>query len=180
MAYAFAGWALDRLGISRGLSVAVTWWSIAGALTALARGPASLAFFRGLLAVGEAGAWPAFAKASATWVPPEARTMVIGICNSGSSLGTMIAPPLVAFITLHWGWRASFVVTGMLGFVWLALFQLFRWYHPAMDLQDHRGGEPGVAPIRWKTLLRYRQTWAVFVCRFFADPLSLFLILMDS
>ncbi len=100
--------------------------------------------------------------------------MVIGICNSGSSLGAMIAPPLVAFITLHWGWRASFVVTGMLGFVWLALFQLFRRYHPAMDLQDRRGGEPGVAPIRWKTLLRYRQTWAVFVCRFFADPLWYF------
>ena len=176
VAYAFAGWALDRLGISRGLSIAVTWWSIAGALTALARGPLSLAFFRGLLAVGEAGAWPAFAKASATWVPPKARTMVIGICNSGSSLGAMIAPPLVAFVTLHWGWRASFIVTGLLGFVWLALFQLFRRYHPEMDLQDRRSGEPGVAPIRWKTLLRYRQTWAVFVCRFFADPLWYFFV----
>jgi ACS family hexuronate transporter-like MFS transporter len=176
IAYAFAGWALDRLGISRGLSLAVTWWSIAGALTALARGPFSLAFYRGLLAVGEAGAWPAFAKASATWVPPAARTMVIGICNSGSSLGAMIAPPLVAFVTLRWGWRASFVVTGLLGFVWLALFQLFRRLHPGMDLQDRRGGEPGVEPIRWKTLLGYRQTWAIFVCRFFADPLWYFFV----
>ena len=74
VAYPLAGWVLDRLGISRGLSLAVTWWSIAGALTALARGPLSLAFFRGLLAVGEGGAWPAFAKAAATWVPPSART----------------------------------------------------------------------------------------------------------
>ena len=176
VAYAFAGWVLDRLGISRGLTLAVTWWSIAGALTALARGPFSLAFFRGLLAVGEAGAWPAFAKAAATWVPPAARTMVIGICNSGSSLGAMIAPPLVAFVTLHWGWRASFVVTGLLGFVWVALFQLFRSRHPEMDLLDRAGGESGAAQIRWKTLLRYRQTWAVFVCRFFADPLWYFFV----
>ena len=90
IAYAFAGWALDRLGVSRGLTLAVSWWSLAGMLTALARGPWSLGFFRGVLAVGEAGAWPAFAKAAATWVPPEARTLVIGICNSGSSLGAMI------------------------------------------------------------------------------------------
>jgi MFS transporter, ACS family, hexuronate transporter len=176
IAYPIAGWVLDRLGISRGLTLAVTWWSIAGALTAMARGPLSLAFFRGLLAVGEGGAWPAFAKAAATWVPPAARTMVIGICNSGSSLGAMIAPPLVAFVTLHWGWRASFVVTGLLGLLWVALFQLFRLMHPGMDLQDRPGGEPGVTRIRWSTLLRYRQTWAVFVCRFFADPLWYFFV----
>jgi ACS family hexuronate transporter-like MFS transporter len=176
VAYTFAGWALDRLGISRGLSLAVTWWSIAGALTALARGPLSLAFFRGLLAVGEAGAWPAFVKAAATWAPREAQTLVIGVCNSGSSLGAMIAPPLVAFVTLHWGWRASFVVTGLLGFVWLGLFQLFRWRHPQMDLQDRRAGEPGAVKIPWNTLLRYRQTWAVFACRFFADPLWYFFV----
>ena len=176
IAYPIAGWALDFLGISRGLTLAVTWWSIAGALTALARGPFSLAFFRGLLAIGEGGAWPAFAKAAATWVPPAARTMVIGICNSGSSLGAMIAPPLVAFVTLRWGWRASFVVTGALGLLWVALFQLFRYLHPGMDLQDRPGGEPGLARIRWSTLLRYRQTWAVFVCRFFADPLWYFFV----
>jgi ACS family hexuronate transporter-like MFS transporter len=175
VAYMFAGWVLDRLGISRGLSLAVTLWSAAGALTALARGPMSLAFFRGLLAIGEAGAWPAFAKAAATWVPPSARTLVIGICNSGSSLGAMIAPPMVAFITLHWGWRASFVVTGLLGFVWVALFQWFRSRHPEMDLRD-RADSVSAANIPWATLLRYRQTWAVFVCRFFADPLWYFFV----
>lgn len=176
VAYMFAGWVLDRLGISRGLSIAVTWWSIAGALTALARGPFSLAFFRGALAVGEAGAWPAFAKAAATWVPASARTLVIGVCNSGSSLGAMIAPPLVAFLTLRFGWRASFVVTGLLGFVWVALFQLFRSRHPELDVLDRAERESGAAQIRWKTLLRYRQTWAVFACRFFADPLWYFFV----
>src|SRR5437764_6549004 len=63
VAYSFAGWALDRLGVSRGLTISVAWWSFAGMLTALSQGPWSLGAFRGLLGIGEAGAWPAFAKA---------------------------------------------------------------------------------------------------------------------
>jgi len=101
IAYSFAGWFLDRLGIVRGLTFSIAWWSLAGMLTALSRGLWSLGAFRGLLAIGEAGAWPAFAKAAATWVPLKARTLVIGIRNSGSSLGAMLAPPLVAAITLR-------------------------------------------------------------------------------
>src|SRR5256885_7070075 len=66
IAYSFAGWALDRLGISRGLTLSVSWWSLSGMLTALSRGPWSMGFFRGVLAVGEAGAWAAFAKGAAT------------------------------------------------------------------------------------------------------------------
>jgi MFS family permease len=100
---------LDRLGVGRGLTLAISWWSIAGMLTSLARGPLSLGFFRSLLAIGEGGAWPAFAKAVAIWVPPEARTLAIGICNSGSSLGAMIAPPLVAWVTYRSHWRTAFI-----------------------------------------------------------------------
>jgi ACS family hexuronate transporter-like MFS transporter len=172
--YAFAGWALDRLGIGRGLTFAVGWWSLSGMLTALSRGVWSLGTFRGLLAIGEAGAWPAFAKAAATWVPEKARTLVIGICNSGSSLGAMIAPPLVAAITLRWGWRASFIVTGALGFAWVLAFQLFRWSHPKMELTDRK--QASSANVPWMELLRYRQTWAVFFCRFLADPLWYFFV----
>ena len=175
IAYAFAGWALDRLGVSRGLTAAVSWWSAAGMLTSLARGPWTLGFFRGVLAVGEAGAWPAFAKAAATWVPPEARTLVIGICNSGSSLGAMIAPPMVAFITLRWGWRASFVATGALGFIWVLAFQIFRKANPQMEQADAKHASAS-ANIKWSELLRYRQTWAVFFCRFLADPLWYFFV----
>src|SRR5262245_17137926 len=86
-AYSFAGWVLDKLGIRRGLSLAMVWWSTAGAMTAFSRGLWSMCAFRSLMAVGEAGAWPAFAKAAATWVPRDARGLFIGACNSGSSLG---------------------------------------------------------------------------------------------
>lgn len=176
VSYSVAGWVIDRLGVGRGLTLAVTWWSAAGMLTALSRGPRSLAFFRALLAVGEGGAWPGFIKAVALWVPVQARSLAVGICNSGSSLGAMIAPPLVVFLTYRYGWRGAFLVTGALGFVWVAAFQLFRYLHPQMRATD-RGqatADPSVPKVPWISLLGYRQTWAVFFCRFFADPLWYF------
>jgi ACS family hexuronate transporter-like MFS transporter len=130
---------------------------------------------RSLLAVGEAGAWPAFAKATATWVPAEARMLAIGACNSGSSLGAVIAPPLVVGATAVMGWRGAFVATGALGFLWVLAFQLFRRAHPEMAVAERAPAANG-GRVRWVELLRYRQTWAVFLCRFFADPLWFFYV----
>ncbi len=132
VSYTAAGWALDRLGVGRGLTLSILWWSIADMLAALSQGPFSLAFFRGILGIGEGGSWPAFAKAAAKWAPPEARTLVIGICNSGSSVGSVLAPPLVVAITLRFGWRAAFLITGALGLLWVVAFQVFRYLHPEM------------------------------------------------
>lgn len=177
VSYTFAGWALDRLGVGLGLTLAISWWSGAGMLTSLARGSLSLGFFRSLLAVGEGGAWPAFAKAVAIWVPPEARTLAIGICNSGSSLGAMIAPALVALLTARFGWRTAFVATGAIGFLWVAAFLLFRRTHPEMGRAEREmRAIPPPKGLRWADLIRYRQTWAIFFCRFFADPLWFFYV----
>jgi ACS family hexuronate transporter-like MFS transporter len=172
ISYSFAGWVLDKLGVRRGLTLAIAWWSGAGMLTAFARGPVSLGAFRSLLAVGEGAAWPAFAKAIATWVPPEARTLAIGVCNSGSSLGAMIAPPLVSFITLRSSWRMAFVATGAIGLLWVATFLLFQKAHPRMAITERElAADSASRGLEWRQLIRYRQTWAVFFCRFFADPL---------
>ncbi|MCC6862663.1 MAG: MFS transporter [Bryobacterales bacterium] len=176
--YSLAGWVIDRLGVGRGLTLSVVWWSAAGMLTSLARGPASLAAFRALLAVGEGGGWPSFIKAVSLWVPKNARSLAIGVCNSGSSLGAMIAPPLVVFLTHRYGWRAAFVVTGGMGFLWVLLFQVFRHFHPRMRATDRglSSRDPSAPRVRWISLLGYRQTWAVFLCRFFADPLWYFYV----
>jgi len=176
--YALGGWFIDRLGVGRGLTFSTMWWSVANALTALSAGPVSMGAFRSLLAIGEGGTWPAFAKAVSLWIPANARTLAIAMCNSGSSVGSMIAPPLVVFLTRAYGWRGAFIVTGALGFLWVLAFQVFRYFHPGMRAVD-RGrtsrneGEPA---LRWVDLIRYRQTWAVFFCRFFADPLWYFYI----
>jgi ACS family hexuronate transporter-like MFS transporter len=72
---------------------------------------------------------------------------------------------------MQWGWRSAFLVTGLFGFVWVVAFQIFRRLHPQMQAGDrgHRPGEDGNASVRWRSLVRYRQTWAVFFMRFFAD-----------
>ncbi len=178
IAFPIMGWLMDRLGVGRGLTLAVSWWSIAGMLTALSRGPVSMGAFRSLLAMGEAGAWPSFAKAVSIWVPKHWRTMAIGVCNSGSSLGAMIAPPLVVFISRYYGWRGAFLITGALGLLWVAAFQLFRHLHPQMRHTDKGQAlsTPGESKVRWRTLIRYRQTWAIFVCRFLADPIWYFYV----
>jgi ACS family hexuronate transporter-like MFS transporter len=175
VAYSFAGWVLDKLGIRRGLTLAVTWWSVAGALTSFSRGLISMGAFRSVLAIGEAGAWPAFAKAAATWVPAEARALFIGACNSGSSMGAMIAPPLVAWVAFHWGWRQAFLVTGTFGLIWVIVFQVFMRWHPEFD-HTNKPIVPNQPGRQWLELLRYRQTWAVFFCRFLADPVWYFFV----
>jgi len=172
VSYGLAGWVVDRLGVVRGLTLAVVWWSAAGMLTSLARGPLSIGVFRALLAVGAGGAWPSFAKAVSLWVPPQARALAMGACNSGSSLGSLLTPPLAAFLALRLGWRGAFAVIGAIGFVWVATFLLFRRAHPQMRTTEQRQASRGdrVPRVRWLGLMRYRQTWAVFFCRFFADP----------
>lgn len=174
LAMPLVGWILDRLGVGLGLSLSVAWWSAAGLLTPLARGALSMGCFRSLLAVGEAGSWPSFAKAVAIWVPEKARTLAIGVCNSGSSLGAMIAPGLVVYLTARFSWRTAFLVTGSLGFVWVIAFQAFRLRHPQMKMTERGHTLSASDRASWWELLRYRQTWAVFVCRFLADPLWYF------
>jgi ACS family hexuronate transporter-like MFS transporter len=90
----------------------------------------------------------------------------------------MIAPPLVVFITQHYKWQGAFLVTGALGFVWVGLFLMFRARHPLMQATDkgQTSREPLAPRVRWLSLIRYRQTWAVFFCRFFADPLWYFYV----
>jgi ACS family hexuronate transporter-like MFS transporter len=90
----------------------------------------------------------------------------------------MIAPPLVVFVTQHYGWRGAFLITGALGFLWVVAFQAFRVLHPRMRETDRgQSSRDAAGPrVRWRSLLRYRQTWAVFFCRFFADPLWYFYV----
>jgi ACS family hexuronate transporter-like MFS transporter len=90
----------------------------------------------------------------------------------------MIAPPLVVYLARSFGWRSAFLVTGAFGFVWILAFQLFRRLHPRMAETDsgQTSGEAGEPPVTWRSLIRYRQTWASFFCRFFADPLWYFYV----
>jgi ACS family hexuronate transporter-like MFS transporter len=115
----------DRVGTRKGFSVSIVIWSLAAMCTAFAQGVRSLSLFRFILGAGEAGNWPGAAKVSAEWFPIHERALALAIFNTGASFGAVIAPPLIVWLNFAYGWHATFVITGVLGFLWLVLWLLF-------------------------------------------------------
>src|SRR5262249_11815621 len=114
----FSGRMYDRLGARRGFSISIIVWSLAAMAHALARGLASLSIFRFILGLGEAGNWPGAAKVVAEWFPARERALAMAIFNSGAAIGSIVAPPLIIWLQLSYGWQTAFIVTGTLGFLW--------------------------------------------------------------
>jgi ACS family hexuronate transporter-like MFS transporter len=123
----------DRIGTRLGFVVSITIWSVAAISHAFARGLGTLSLFRFVLGLGEAGNWPGAAKTVAEWFPISQRALGMAIFNSGAAIGSILAPPLIVWLQLKYGWQTTFIVTGSLGFLWLALW-LFFYQSP----QKHR------------------------------------------
>lgn len=115
----------DRYGTRKGFSFSIVLWSAAAMATSLAQGVRSLSFFRFALGAGEAGNWPGAAKVSAEWFPIRERALALAIFNSGASIGAVIAPPAIIWLNFKYGWHSTFLITGILGFLWLGLWLLF-------------------------------------------------------
>lgn len=171
----------DRVGTRRGFAFSISVWSVAAMLHALARGLGSLSAFRFLLGLGEAGNWPGAAKTVAEWFPIRERAFGMAIFNSGAAIGSIIAPPLIVWLQLSFGWKATFLITGTLGFLWLALWLTFyqtpdkhRWLS-SEERQLIRSGQnesdqqKTTAP-GWRELLQHRQVWALVLGRLLVDP----------
>jgi ACS family hexuronate transporter-like MFS transporter len=182
-----SGRLFDRVGTRLGFVISIVVWSLACSLHGLARNLASFGFFRALLGLSEAGNWPGAAKANAEWFPVRERALAQGIFNSGASLGAVISAPLIAGLYLLMGWQATFVVVGLLGFIWVIPW----WYlnrdvpeaHPWLSEAERRhilGGRSPAAgpaapeddrPLGFRRLLSYPQSWSVIASRFFLDPI---------
>lgn len=185
LAYTFmqsgSGRLMDWLGTRRGFSLTIAWWSVAAMLHTAANSILHFGIFRFLLGLGEAGNWPGGVKTVSEWFPTKERAFAVGLFNSGSCLGAVLAPPLVAWIALHWSWRVAFLWTGSLGFLWLALWLiLYRLPrdHPWITLEEreHIRSNAGVSRpakrnrIRWLDLFQYKQVWGLVLARMLTDP----------
>src|SRR4029077_15425176 len=115
---------MDRFGTRKGFSFAIIFWSIAAMCHSLARSAFGFGTARFALGLGEAGNFPASIKTVAEWVPKKERALATGIFNSGSNVGAIVAPLVVPFIAINYGWQWAFIITGTLGFVWLIFWQL--------------------------------------------------------
>ncbi len=161
---------IDRLGTRLGYALCIAWWSIAAILHSFAQGPLSLGFCRFLLGAGEAGNWPAAIRIVAEWFPERERALASGIFNSGSAAGAILAPPVVAWILLNFGWRYAFAATGIVGLLWL-LFWLPIYKTP----QDAAHEVLSPPPPAW-TMFRTRFVWSFTLAKIFFDPVWYFYI----
>jgi ACS family hexuronate transporter-like MFS transporter len=173
------GLIIDRLGVRLSFALFAIAWSIAGGLHAAAGGWLSLATFRGLLGLTEASAIPAGVKTVAEWFPSKERSVAIGYFNAGTSLGALLAPPVVVWLALHYNWRAAFAVTGGLGILWAAAWWLFYRApadHPALGSaeRDHILADRPVAKagnrVPAREILKRRGFWGIAIGRFLAEP----------
>lgn len=177
--FLFAGRWIDRVGTRIGYAVAVFLWSIAAALHALARSAFGLGFWRAMLGLSESGNFPAAIKSVAEWFPAKDRALATGIFNAGANVAAMIGPPVLAVMQAAYGWRACFLITASLGFVWLILW-VASYHSPekhgrvsATELEYIRGGAPveeAGTRIGWAQALRLRETWGFAIAKFLTDP----------
>jgi len=172
------GWFGDRIGPRRALTIIVTWWSVFTSATALAWSSFSMIVIRFLFGMGEAGAFPIATRSLSRWMLPAERGFAQGITHAGSRLGAAMTPSLVVLVIAGYGWRTAFVMFGMLGLAWSAVW---FWYyrdtpaeHPSVNKAELEllsrslgGARPPAAPsVPWKKILSSPTLWTLCLMYF--------------
>ena len=201
IAMLFAGRIIDKMGTKKGYTWAIIIWSVGALIHALAipvgKGtiailgwaglaavPVSVLGFmvsRAVLALGEAGNFPAAIKATAEYFPKKERSLATGIFNSGANIGAVLAPLSVPWIEAHWGWEAAFVIVGAIGFIWLFFWLIYydtpekqkrltkEEYNYINSDSEEVVEETSKEKVSWFKLLGYKQTWAFAFGKFMTD-----------
>ncbi len=189
--YAGGGKIADWLGTRNGYSILILFWSLATGLHGLVSSVFGLGIARFLLGLGEGGGFPCSAKAISEWFPAEERAFAFGIVNTGSSVGAVIAPPLIALIIITLNWQSIFFLTSAAGLVWALVWWLV--YNPPAEeryitpeeleyiqqsLARARLADEAAAKdrIRWIDLFKYRQLWVLLAAKFLTDAVWFFFI----
>ncbi len=164
---------LDKFGTKWIFAIAVTLWSVAGMTHAFARSAFSFGAARFGLGIGESANFPASVKTVAELFPASERAFATGFFNAGSNVGAIIAPLLIPFIAIRYGWQMAFIITGALGFIWV-IFWLLIYKKPKQELSVKTS-----APARkksWKQIVFRRETLTICLVRFISDPTWWFLL----
>jgi ACS family hexuronate transporter-like MFS transporter len=176
---------IDRIGTKLGYAVSIIIWSVAAMAHAFAKTTFGFGIARTALGAGEAGNFPAAIKTIAEWFPKKDRALATGIFNSGTNISAIAGPPLIAWIFIHYGWQAAFILTGVLGFIWL-IFWLWLYEIPGKQKRlgkaefDYIHSDKAITEnvtkvkISWKKLLNVKQTWAFAAGKFLTDPIWYF------
>ena len=175
------GMLMDRKGPRLGFTFAVISWSLATGLHSIGRSVLQFGLFRFWMGTAECGNFSGGMRVVSQWFPARERALAVGVFNGGSMLGSIIALPMIAFITVHFGWRMSFLVASSVGFVWVILWRLFYYTpqdHPQITQAEAKyivtGGDKDQAAPPTARLLSLRQTWGLMLCRMLVGPVVQF------
>lgn len=180
-----SGKVYDKVGTKIGFVLSIFFWSLASVLHFFARGAASLGIFRGLLGVAEAGNWPGAVKNNAEWFPIQERAMAQGIFNAGAGIGSIVAAPTVAELFGAYGWKVTFVIIGVIGFLWIIPWlimnkkkpKLHPWItaeeksHIISGRHESRKDDDLVKGLSITEILSKKESWGVISARFFIEPI---------
>ncbi|MEG3122432.1 MFS transporter [Sphingomonas sp. GB1N7] len=176
--YVSFGWIIDRIGARIGYSIAFVIWTLGHTLCGFAGTAGQFSAARFVLGIGEAGNFPAGIKAVSEWFPAKERALATGIFNAGANIGAVITPLIVPVITIAFGWRMAFIITGAASLVWLvAWIAIYRRprEQPRLSAAElaHIESDPAdpAVKIGWGRLLGYRETWAYALGKFLIDPI---------
>lgn len=178
---------IDRVGTKIGYAVSIAAWSFAALGHAFVGSIRGFYVARVALGLGEGGNFPSAIKAIALWFPKKDRAFATSVMNAGTNMGAILAPAVVPWMAVTWGWRSAFVVAGIAGLLWLLLWwplysvpegskrlspEEFAYIRSDVDEAGPEG-----AKVKWRTLFRYRQAWAFFVAKFLTDPVWWFFLI---
>ena len=189
-----AGRLIDWIGTKKGYFISLLGWSFAAIGHAFGHTTATFGFWRAALGLTEAGNFPAANKTIAEWFPKKERALATGIYNSGANIGAIIAPLIVPWIAMHWGWEWAFILTGAVGLIWLVFwYKMYSSPHAKLangqlsqaeydfihsdkdeviETEENNNG----SKVSWFKLLTFRQTWAFFFGKFLTDPIWWFFL----
>ena len=189
-----AGKLIDKVGTKSGYAYSIIGWSLAAIGHAFGHHTWSFGLWRAALGITEAGNFPAANKAIAEWFPKKERALATGLYNAGANVGAIVAPLAVPYIASTWGWEWAFIITGLIGLLWLG-FWYTLYASPAEKLQSgklsraeydyiHSDADEQVVdqpaadttPVSWLRLLSCRQTWAFIFGKFLTDPIWWFFL----
>jgi ACS family hexuronate transporter-like MFS transporter len=181
ISYAFgqmvSGRWLDWIGTRVGYAIALAAWSIASMLHAAAGSAFGFGLMRALLGITESPAYPAAVKTLAEWFPKKERALGMGFANAGANVGAILAPVMVPWLAINYGWQWAFIVSGAIGLIWLAFWiPLYRvpHEHPRVSADElaYINSDPPepAGKVRWAKLLTKPQAWGFVLGKFFTDP----------
>ena len=174
---------VDLIGARLGYAIAFVIWTIAHIAHGGVHSVTQFAMVRFGLGIGEAGNFPAGIKAVTEWFPAKERAFAIGLFNAGANIGAIVTPLVVPLLTVAYGWRAAFVITGLATFIWL-FFWLAMYRRPAEHKRVtaaelayiQQDPVDPVVPLPWKRVAVMRETWAYALGKFCIDPIWWFFL----